>query len=251
MKRLYELAWLWSVLVVWQWFMGTCSLEWSSCHSRLWGKSCLLLHSPVHANSELNVMELSAYAYECSLHNPSAFHWHLRGLWWAGPSKEGRGNHLLRPSWPPLRWLGQVLLGGRSYPCINGPFYRSECRHIVNCSKSRWSNAENFWFNQWDSDMGLNPTESSDPEGKFAYWLACPNLPQEYWQQLASWSRYIWGLAIHYRYLRNHFQGVKGVPPIQDGINPATWMLEVSTPGAEQRTGADFAAYYKSSAFAK
>ena len=46
-------------------------------------------------------------------------------------------------------------------------------------------------------------------------------------------------------------QGIKGVPPIKEGLNPATWMLEVSTPGAEQRTGVDFAEVYKGSEFAK
>ena len=46
-------------------------------------------------------------------------------------------------------------------------------------------------------------------------------------------------------------QAIKGVPKIEEGINPATWMLEVSTPGAEARTGADFAASYKDSEFAR
>lgn len=46
-------------------------------------------------------------------------------------------------------------------------------------------------------------------------------------------------------------QAIKGVPRIEEGINPATWMLEVSTPGAEARTSADFAASYKSSEFAR
>ena len=46
-------------------------------------------------------------------------------------------------------------------------------------------------------------------------------------------------------------QGIKGVPPIKEGLNPATWMLEVSTPGAEQRTGVDFAEVYKGSEFAR
>ena len=47
------------------------------------------------------------------------------------------------------------------------------------------------------------------------------------------------------------WQGIKGVPPIKEGLNPATWMLEVSTPGAEQRTGVDFAEVYKGSEFAR
>ncbi len=30
--------------------------------------------------------------------------------------------------------------------------------------------------------------------------------------------------------LVNYFEGIRGVPRIEDGINPATWMLEVSHP---------------------
>jgi hypothetical protein len=41
-----------------------------------------------------------------------------------------------------------------------------------------------------------------------------------------------------------------GVPALRQGVNPATWMLEVSTPAAEQRLGLDFAdAYRKSELF--
>lgn len=65
--------------------------------------------------------------------------------------------------------------------------------------------------------------------------------PHYYW---------IW-IAVDSLSLSRNVQAIKGVPKIEDGINPATWMLEVSTPGAEQRTGADFAASYKSSDFAK
>ena len=46
-------------------------------------------------------------------------------------------------------------------------------------------------------------------------------------------------------------QNIKGVPPLKEGLNPATWMLEVSTPGAEQRTGTNFAEIYKDSDFAR
>ncbi|KAK1394296.1 hypothetical protein POM88_013352 [Heracleum sosnowskyi] len=45
----------------------------------------------------------------------------------------------------------------------------------------------------------------------------------------------------------NYFQGMNGVSPIPDGYNPATWMLEVSTPAAEERLGIDFAETYRSS----
>ena len=38
-------------------------------------------------------------------------------------------------------------------------------------------------------------------------------------------------------------QKVKGVPPLREGINPATWMLEVSTLSKEDELGVDFADY--------
>ncbi|KAM7501809.1 hypothetical protein LguiB_000713 [Lonicera macranthoides] len=45
----------------------------------------------------------------------------------------------------------------------------------------------------------------------------------------------------------NYFQNIDGIPPITSGYNPATWMLEISTPAAEQRLGLDFAETYKNS----
>ncbi|KAK3019263.1 hypothetical protein RJ639_004212 [Escallonia herrerae] len=44
-----------------------------------------------------------------------------------------------------------------------------------------------------------------------------------------------------------YFQGIHGITPIQDGYNPATWMLDISTPAAEQRIGQDFAEIYRNS----
>lgn len=38
-----------------------------------------------------------------------------------------------------------------------------------------------------------------------------------------------------------------GVPRITDGQNPATWMLEVSTPTIEAKLGVDFAEIYANS----
>ena len=46
-------------------------------------------------------------------------------------------------------------------------------------------------------------------------------------------------------------QGVDGVVPIRDGLNPATWMLEISTPGAESAIGIDFAEHFINSDLAK
>ena len=42
-------------------------------------------------------------------------------------------------------------------------------------------------------------------------------------------------------------QGINGIPPIPNGYNPATWMLEVTTPAAEDRIGEDFANIYQNS----
>ena len=42
----------------------------------------------------------------------------------------------------------------------------------------------------------------------------------------------------------DYFQGIKGVKAIQAGINPATWMLEVSRAAEERRLRLDFGAEY-------
>lgn len=45
----------------------------------------------------------------------------------------------------------------------------------------------------------------------------------------------------------DYFQAKEGTPHISEGYNPATWMLEISTPAAEQRIGEDFAEIYRKS----
>ncbi|XP_060175555.1 ABC transporter G family member 31 [Lycium barbarum] len=45
----------------------------------------------------------------------------------------------------------------------------------------------------------------------------------------------------------DYFQSIPGIPPIPSGYNPATWMLEISTPAAEERIGEDFAVLYRNS----
>lgn len=42
-------------------------------------------------------------------------------------------------------------------------------------------------------------------------------------------------------------QAIPNVPRLTEGLNPATWMLQVSTPGMESAIGADFAEIYRSS----
>lgn len=52
----------------------------------------------------------------------------------------------------------------------------------------------------------------------------------------------------HHSYkLIEYFEAVPGVPKIKDGYNPATWMLEVSSPAAETHLGVDFAEVYSNS----
>ena len=42
-------------------------------------------------------------------------------------------------------------------------------------------------------------------------------------------------------------QDVPGVPKIKDGYNPATWMLEISSPVIESQLDVDFAELYTKS----
>ncbi|KAK7337203.1 hypothetical protein VNO77_17766 [Canavalia gladiata] len=47
--------------------------------------------------------------------------------------------------------------------------------------------------------------------------------------------------------LIEYFEAIAGVPKIKDGYNPATWMLEISTPSIEAQLGVDFADIYANS----
>lgn len=42
-------------------------------------------------------------------------------------------------------------------------------------------------------------------------------------------------------------QSIKGITPIPSEYNPATWMLEVTTPAIEEKLGVDFANIYENS----
>ena len=42
-------------------------------------------------------------------------------------------------------------------------------------------------------------------------------------------------------------QTIPNVPAHKEGVNPATWMLEISTPGQEKRIGVDFSEHYDNS----
>ncbi|CAL8998997.1 unnamed protein product [Prunus brigantina] len=54
-------------------------------------------------------------------------------------------------------------------------------------------------------------------------------------------------LGLHSQTMINYFQGLSGITPIPSGYNPATWMLEVTTPACEERIGDDFANIYRNS----
>lgn len=42
----------------------------------------------------------------------------------------------------------------------------------------------------------------------------------------------------------NLLQAIPGIPRIKDGYNPATWMLEISSPIVESQLSVDFADLY-------
>ncbi|KAJ4832176.1 hypothetical protein Tsubulata_008993 [Turnera subulata] len=54
-------------------------------------------------------------------------------------------------------------------------------------------------------------------------------------------------LGRHSQKLVEYFEAVPGVPKIKEGYNPATWMLEVSSPALEAQLGVDFADVYAKS----
>ncbi|XP_024402862.1 ABC transporter G family member 31 isoform X2 [Physcomitrium patens] len=54
-------------------------------------------------------------------------------------------------------------------------------------------------------------------------------------------------LGVESKILVEYFQAIEGTPPIQEGYNPATWMLEVTTTGAELRIGKKFEDIYRES----
>ncbi|KAL9443070.1 hypothetical protein AB3S75_016429 [Citrus x aurantiifolia] len=58
---------------------------------------------------------------------------------------------------------------------------------------------------------------------------------------------YVGPLGRHCSQLIKYFEGIDGVPKIKEGYNPATWMLEVTTPAQEAALGINFAKVYKNS----
>ncbi|PQQ20294.1 pleiotropic drug resistance protein 1-like isoform X1 [Prunus yedoensis var. nudiflora] len=58
---------------------------------------------------------------------------------------------------------------------------------------------------------------------------------------------YVGPLGRHSSKLIEYFEGIRGVPKIKDGYNPATWMLEVTSAAQEAALGVNFADIYKNS----
>ncbi|OAY63326.1 ABC transporter G family member 36 [Ananas comosus] len=58
---------------------------------------------------------------------------------------------------------------------------------------------------------------------------------------------YVGPLGHHSSLLIKYFEGIEGVSKIKDGYNPATWMLEVTSPAQEEILGVNFSEIYKKS----
>nr|CAD1823989.1 unnamed protein product [Ananas comosus var. bracteatus] len=58
---------------------------------------------------------------------------------------------------------------------------------------------------------------------------------------------YVGPLGHHSSLLIKYFEGIEGVSKINDGYNPATWMLEVTSPAQEEILGVNFSEIYKKS----
>ncbi|KAF8016621.1 hypothetical protein BT93_H1981 [Corymbia citriodora subsp. variegata] len=58
---------------------------------------------------------------------------------------------------------------------------------------------------------------------------------------------YVGPLGHRSSHLIEYFEGIQGVSKIKDGYNPATWMLEVTSPAQELALGVDFSDLYKNS----
>ncbi|XP_038993312.1 ABC transporter G family member 39-like isoform X1 [Hibiscus syriacus] len=54
-------------------------------------------------------------------------------------------------------------------------------------------------------------------------------------------------LGCNSHHLVEYFEAIPGVPKIKDGNNPATWMLEISSPAVENQLNVDFAETYAKS----
>ncbi|CAI5967831.1 unnamed protein product [Closterium sp. NIES-64] len=58
---------------------------------------------------------------------------------------------------------------------------------------------------------------------------------------------YMGPLGTDSRLMIDYFQAIPGVPPIRAGYNPATWMLDISTPAMAEKLNVDFAEIFRKS----
>ncbi|CAI7855803.1 unnamed protein product [Closterium sp. NIES-53] len=58
---------------------------------------------------------------------------------------------------------------------------------------------------------------------------------------------YMGPLGVDSRLMIDYFQAIPGVPPIRAGYNPATWMLDISTPAMAEKLNLDFAEIFRKS----
>ncbi|CAH2059084.1 unnamed protein product [Thlaspi arvense] len=62
---------------------------------------------------------------------------------------------------------------------------------------------------------------------------------------------YAGSLGHHSQKLIEYFEAVEGVPKIKEGFNPATWMLDVTTPSMESQLKMDFAKIFTNSSLSR
>ncbi|KAI8547246.1 hypothetical protein RHMOL_Rhmol07G0179600 [Rhododendron molle] len=87
---------------------------------------------------------------------------------------------------------------------------------------------------------------------KYSAWLRLPPEVNSATRKLLLLKRggeeiYVGPLGRHSCHLIAYLEGINGVCKIKDGYNPATWMLEVTSPAQEAALGVDFAHVYKNS----
>ncbi|XP_008445146.1 pleiotropic drug resistance protein 1-like [Cucumis melo] len=58
---------------------------------------------------------------------------------------------------------------------------------------------------------------------------------------------YVGPIGRHSSHLIEYFEGIEGVPKIKDGYNPATWMLDITSPAQEAALGVNFTDIYRNS----
>ncbi|KAI8558580.1 hypothetical protein RHMOL_Rhmol04G0105600 [Rhododendron molle] len=87
---------------------------------------------------------------------------------------------------------------------------------------------------------------------QYSAWLRLPPEVDSATRKLLLLKRggeeiYVGPLGRHSAHLIAYFEGINGVTKIKDGYNPATWMLEVTSPASETALGVEFSSVYENS----